>query len=197
MAFADPGVDMALVASAIYLTEQDWDSIATPVVVRRNLTVTGITGDPATLDLGYVKGKVRLVSGVTLTLHNLALTGYRAGSFVLAPGLDLVLPLPAGERAVVRLEGGALVLGLCYPLATAQQAARASANTSRPLALPGTNAYVLPDPLPPGCSADEPAAPPLERCYAYAQRYVDVATVSISVGPSGGPVANGYLRRFT
>ncbi|KXZ47203.1 hypothetical protein GPECTOR_37g209 [Gonium pectorale] len=137
---------------------------------------------------------VRLSDGVTLAFRNLAVTNYRVGSFIQASGFDLLVPGAAGDRALVRLEGGAFIFRLCFPLPVAMQSLNATLN-SRPAWIPGSSTYVLPEPLPPGCVNDT-AAPLLDRCYAYGGRYVDVAAPGNDIGPSGSPVTNGYALHF-
>ncbi|KXZ47202.1 hypothetical protein GPECTOR_37g208 [Gonium pectorale] len=139
--------------------------------------------------------RVKLSNGTTLVLRHVVLVDYRAGSFTQAPGLDLMAPMPAGQSALIWFDGGGMYSAKCLPLSVSEVPQEESLD-ARPASLPGTNNFRVPEPLPPGCVNDT-TAPIMERCYAYAGLFVDVASTSEDVGPTGSPVNNGYLLLFT
>ncbi|KXZ51107.1 hypothetical protein GPECTOR_14g89 [Gonium pectorale] len=155
--------------------------------------MVGTGARPVTIDMHFVRGKVRMGSGNVLILRRVVLLNFRSGSFNQAPGLDLLAPLPAGESSIVWVDQGAIVIRACFPLEVAMQAA--SILTRRPEALPGTNVLLPYDP-PPGCT-NSSAAPALDRCYVYGGRYVDIAITGQDLGPLGSPTPNGYVMYAT
>ncbi|KXZ42161.1 hypothetical protein GPECTOR_193g318 [Gonium pectorale] len=112
-AMASPDVDTVFLPVDVALHNQDWDAL---VVLHHNFTVMGTAKRPVTLDMNFVRGKVRLSHGVTLAFHNLVLANFRAGSLMQSPGLDLLLPLPPGQTALIRVDRGALAFRVCFPL---------------------------------------------------------------------------------
>ncbi|KXZ47201.1 hypothetical protein GPECTOR_37g207 [Gonium pectorale] len=194
-ALANPSVDEALLPNDLVLKASDWAGVPVPAIVSRNLTLLGDADKAVALDLGFVRGQVRLVNGVTLTLRNIAVANYRAGSFIQAPSFDLLLPAAPGEQATILFDGGGIIFRMCFPLSIALQAA--ALLKVRAPGIPGSNTWVLPDPPPPSCDGSGAAGvPTLERCFAYAARYTDVAIAGLDVAPNGSPVANGYLIHF-
>ncbi|KXZ41572.1 hypothetical protein GPECTOR_385g193 [Gonium pectorale] len=192
-AMSNSNIDTALLPVDLALREDDWDGISVPVVVDRNFTVQGIAQREAIIDFGFVRQKFRMGNGTVLTLRRILGVNFRSGSFVQTPGLDLMLPMPTGERAVLRLDQGAVLMRACFPPGVLVQAAQVL--TLRPEELPGTNT-IVPEPLPPGCVNDT-AAPPLDRCYAYSGTYKDIGSYGYDIGQSGSPVRNGYLLHCT
>ncbi|KAG2483549.1 hypothetical protein HYH03_017603 [Edaphochlamys debaryana] len=116
LALADGSVGVIRVLSDVTLSDADWEGLATPVPVARNVTVTG--PDPERwplLDMAYVTGKAQLRSNATLQLVGLTLNRFRVKNLGVAPGLDLLAPTPVGERGFVVMVGGLLLTRFCYP----------------------------------------------------------------------------------
>ncbi|KAG2483548.1 hypothetical protein HYH03_017602 [Edaphochlamys debaryana] len=117
LALADGSVGVIRVLSDVTLSDADWEGLATPVPVARNVTVTGPDPDRwPLLDLALIKAKAQLRGGATLVFRDIALVQFRAKYILVAPGVDLLLPTPAGERASVVVNGSLLLTRFCYPL---------------------------------------------------------------------------------
>ncbi|KXZ40906.1 hypothetical protein GPECTOR_1393g607 [Gonium pectorale] len=113
---ADENVETATLTGDVTVRYEDWAGLTVPVVLRRNFTIAGTSARPPTLDMGFVKGKVQLAPGTTLTLRRLVLTNSRSGSINQAPGLDLLVPLRPNDSAVIRGEQSYLLWSACFPL---------------------------------------------------------------------------------
>ncbi|KXZ51128.1 hypothetical protein GPECTOR_13g615 [Gonium pectorale] len=93
---------------------------------------------------------------------------------MMAPGVDLFAPLPAGEMAGLIMRHGVMTTDYCFPASLADAVSPAY---ERPLFLPGTNALLATVPLPadPASCSRAPTARPLERCWAHAGCHIDFA----------------------
>ncbi|KAG2497874.1 hypothetical protein HYH03_004140 [Edaphochlamys debaryana] len=206
--------DGALLTADITLSQQDWDGLSIPIVIaaNRSFTVAGVADETRrgllrgpTLDLAAedVRAKIRLEPGASLTFRNLVLVHWREGSSNQAPGVSLVAPVvaapaPAGTAAtpppvtIVRLEHVGMLYRYCFPMSLAKPAAAAF---RRPDAMPGTNSYEWDFPWPANC-INSTWARPMERCYTYVGRYLDVASAGADVDSLGRPTLNGYYVQY-
>ncbi|GIL82102.1 hypothetical protein Vretimale_7112 [Volvox reticuliferus] len=66
-AFVNPSVNVARILVNMILMDSDWEMFAVPVLLQRNVTVTGPhllePADYPVLDMGYVRGKVWMEIG--------------------------------------------------------------------------------------------------------------------------------------
>ncbi|KAG2485131.1 hypothetical protein HYH03_016118 [Edaphochlamys debaryana] len=213
LALANDDITAVRLAPSIVQTPQDWEGLATPIILRRNVTLESSGPGLAVLDFkedGLVRAKMRpynLTTGV-VTCRNLVILHGRQGSTMQAPGLDVMASFqpPAGEAAdgLVVLQDSYQVLPNCFP----PDLIRVGLTTfKRPWQVPpgpgpdGANVYELwrgPQifPGPPPCVNDT-SAPPMQRCYPAAVHGPDFALYAMDApGSSSTPgpaVRNGYV----
>ncbi|KAG2485143.1 hypothetical protein HYH03_016129 [Edaphochlamys debaryana] len=208
LALANDDVTAVRLASSIVQTPQDWEGLATPIILRRNVTLESSGPGLAVLDFkedGLVRAKMRpynLTTGV-VTFRNLVFLHGRQGSTMQAPGLDIMASLQPGEDGLFMIQDSYQLLPNCYP----PDLVRAGLATfTRPWQVPpgpgpgGTNTFDLwrgPQifPGPPPC-VDDTSAPPMQRCYPAAVHVADFALYSMDAAGgssrSGPAVRNGY-----
>ncbi|EFJ48233.1 hypothetical protein VOLCADRAFT_104907 [Volvox carteri f. nagariensis] len=234
-ALANPAIGFALLANDIHMSESDWADIPNPVLRSSNFTISGkpsSTAEPGdarrltvswpVLDLGFVKGKVRIVGSTTLILQYIVLRNYRDAAMWLAPGLDLLLPRAPGDTAtsfatptasrsggpppagfVVLLQDSLLVLGVCLPSALLQAVPDGGVGVRPAGAPPGPQVTTaVSSPYPPQCNSSTVGGTarvttgrslPLPDCWPSGGVYEDVAMAAIDLSPSGYRTAAGYV----
>ncbi|KAG2427868.1 hypothetical protein HXX76_012188 [Chlamydomonas incerta] len=219
----DNGVGTVVLGASTTMVEAAWQGVATPYVLRRNLTLTGSEVDPAlwpVLDLAFVKNKVVLSPGVTLRITRMVLARLRQGLYLQAPGMDLLASLPdplpnttanRSEWGHLQMDSVGLVNRACLTPGVATEVAPTIA---RPVAMaPGTQKVIsnasqagcTPVPSAAGTTDASAAAgtaaagggdvPYMSRCYVLTSEYLDLVLLAYNLpsDTSPRPLLAGYV----
>ncbi|GLC33776.1 hypothetical protein PLESTF_001180300 [Pleodorina starrii] len=196
IALANQFVSDIILVESITLHEDDWSGLGVlPIVLERNVTILGKSelvagGDLPVFNGSFVKNKVKLPSGIMLTLTGIILTWYREDIPSSTPGIDLLSysTNATGPPPLLVCHKIALNNRFCFPEGVSRQSVSA---TRRPDAIPGTQNVTFDLPQP-GCR-NESTGPWLTRCYPARRRYIDVAAYGANLGPAGVFERTGYL----
>ncbi|KXZ45199.1 hypothetical protein GPECTOR_57g489 [Gonium pectorale] len=189
-----------LVILDLWMVEADWAALPSypaPLRLGRNVSILGAFEPQAqwpSWDMGFLRGKVLLAAGVTLSLGRLVLLraqqAPQSGTF----GLDLVSaeldPASAATAPVVRLQDVAAVQEACLPGSLRVSSAAA---TPRPEGFPGSNSPPVRLTYEPGC-INSTAAPATARCWPARDLYGDFAAYAARASDDDAvPVREGYV----
>ncbi|PNH11808.1 putative serine/threonine-protein kinase [Tetrabaena socialis] len=128
-ALEDETVVSIIIVNDIALSNADFsESLESPIVLRRNLTILGNSVRWPVLDLGSpnVRHKLRLSNGTVLALRHIILDNFRTGAHFQAPGFDVLAPCDPGDWGLVVQTDMALIQRACLPLALREQSLRAA-----------------------------------------------------------------------
>ncbi|KAG2443902.1 hypothetical protein HXX76_002242 [Chlamydomonas incerta] len=155
------------------------------------------------LNMGFVKEKIRIASGATMTVRHLVIGDFRSGLITQAPGFDLAAPTllstPTSPPGLLLHQETVVLYSVCFPKPVWTQAL---GGVARPPQLPGNQTFLLSTPQD-GCvnaSATQDARPapallqpPLaSRCWADAGRILDMGFVGADADATGRLLPNNY-----
>ncbi|PNW70273.1 hypothetical protein CHLRE_17g713025v5 [Chlamydomonas reinhardtii] len=206
-AFADASVHTALVdVEGVRLTDSDFSAHELPIPVTRNFTIEGKWQLPLGrwpyMDWAYLRGKVRLAPGVTLTLDRLMTRRTRSDPSFRAPGFDVVTddsgrdPNDPSAFALIVVKRCANLQEVCLP----PSLVAASVSTiPRPPQLPPGNQISYSNttivPLHPNCSgSSSPDLPFEQQCISSSGGvYLDFGLFCYTLDAFGNQVKTGYV----
>ncbi|KAG2498471.1 hypothetical protein HYH03_003724 [Edaphochlamys debaryana] len=201
-------ITTAVLRSDVWMTEPDWSGLllsngTEPVLLSRDFLIVGDPSLPSwpLLNLGLVHAKVRIASGVTLTVRHVIIGDFRSGLITQAPGFDLAaptqLPTPTSRWGSLVHNETAVLYSICFPKAAWQPGLDTA---PRPAWLPGTQQALLGEPQD-GCVNASSSAllgspvlqPALQsRCWSDRGRFTDMAFYGADPDSFGKVVPNNY-----
>ncbi|GFR43688.1 hypothetical protein Agub_g4796, partial [Astrephomene gubernaculifera] len=108
----------------IAVSEADFNT-SSPVLLNRSVTVESDVASAGTfgyiLNFNFLQRKVTLGPGTTLTLRNVIIMNFRAGTLSASPGLDILTPtqhVPDAPPSMVIIQDAMVLLRWCYPAST-------------------------------------------------------------------------------